>query len=105
MKHKIICKTLAVAVILLFIGLGVKPVIADTPDIIDNIKNKKDWEYQEHVPIIRLIILQIGMAVVFSLMEKLPDNDKPIILMLQFVFILIYAFLGARFLYLSGWTP
>ena len=39
MKQRIICKTLAVAVILLFIGVGVQPAIAIIPDKSENDKD------------------------------------------------------------------
>ena len=60
MKQRIICKTLAVAVILLFIGVGVQPAVAVTPDtsnseddcdiclsVEDLIDNKDVDKYQE----------------------------------------------------------
>lgn len=106
MKQRTICKTLAVAVILLFVGFGVQPAFAVTPNIFDNIKNIRDNNYQEYTPVIRIALLLFCIFVldqIFFFLEEL--SHIPGFRMTYNVLLLIYALMVLRVFDLMDWDP
>ena len=103
MKQRIICKTLAVAVIILFLGVGVQPAIAVTPETTDIEDDCNLCPKKHNKPVICtilfLLLFQHELRLIITKKILSIFNMFPILHL--FLYSLYFSYYCLRFVYLD----